>query len=82
MRINESVALVSSASRGIGRAFVEALFELGATRLYAAGDVATLEPIARRDRTREHMETNFVGAWNVTRRSSPCSSAMRLPSFP
>jgi NAD(P)-dependent dehydrogenase (short-subunit alcohol dehydrogenase family) len=50
MRINESVALVSGANRGIGRAFVEAL--LGATRVYAARDVATLEPIARRDRRR------------------------------
>jgi NAD(P)-dependent dehydrogenase (short-subunit alcohol dehydrogenase family) len=115
MKINESVALVSGANRGIGRAFVEALLEQGATRIYAtARDIATLEPVARLDRTRvrtikldvknpadaraaaeaakdvnllinnaavatiggladtpldairEHMETNFFGALNVT----------------
>jgi NAD(P)-dependent dehydrogenase (short-subunit alcohol dehydrogenase family) len=115
MRIKESIALVSGANRGIGRAFVEVLLEMGATRVYAtARDVATLEPVARLDRARvrtltldvkkpgdaraaaaaasdvsllinnaavatiggfadtpldairEHMETNFFGAWNLT----------------
>jgi NAD(P)-dependent dehydrogenase (short-subunit alcohol dehydrogenase family) len=42
MRINKSVALVSGANRGTGRAFVEVLLELGATRVYAARNVATL----------------------------------------
>jgi NAD(P)-dependent dehydrogenase (short-subunit alcohol dehydrogenase family) len=53
MKINQSVALVSGANRGIGLAFVEALLEMGATRVYAtAPDLATLEPVARLDRTR------------------------------
>jgi NAD(P)-dependent dehydrogenase (short-subunit alcohol dehydrogenase family) len=53
MKINQSVVLVSGANRGIGRAFVEALLEMGATRVYAtAPDLATLESIARLDRTR------------------------------
>jgi NAD(P)-dependent dehydrogenase (short-subunit alcohol dehydrogenase family) len=126
MRINESVALVSGANRGIGRAFVEALLELGATRVYAtARDIATLEPVARLDRTRvrtikldaknptdaraaaeaakdvnllinnaavasiggltgtsldairEHMETNFFGAWNVTNAFIPVLEARK-----
>lgn len=35
MKINEAVALVTGANRGIGRAFVEALSLLGANRIYA-----------------------------------------------
>ena len=34
--IDQSIALVTGASRGLGRAFVEALLERGATRVYAA----------------------------------------------
>ncbi|OKH48553.1 hypothetical protein NIES2101_22320 [Calothrix sp. HK-06] len=35
MKINETVALVSGANRGIGKAFVEALYSAGAERIYA-----------------------------------------------
>jgi NAD(P)-dependent dehydrogenase (short-subunit alcohol dehydrogenase family) len=53
MKINGSVALVTGANRGIGRAFVEALLERGASRVYAtARDVATLESVTRLDRNR------------------------------
>lgn len=53
MRINESVALITGANRGIGRAFVEALLERGVWRVYAtARDVSTLDPVAQLDRRR------------------------------
>ena len=48
MQIKDSVALVTGANRGIGRAFVEALLERGASRIYAASrDIATLEAVVR-----------------------------------
>ena len=50
MQIKDSVALVTGANRGIGRAFVEALLERGATRIYAAArDLASLDPVVRLD---------------------------------
>jgi NAD(P)-dependent dehydrogenase (short-subunit alcohol dehydrogenase family) len=53
MRINGSVALVTGANRGIGLAFVEALLEGGASRVYAtARDVSALDSVARLDRSR------------------------------
>jgi NAD(P)-dependent dehydrogenase (short-subunit alcohol dehydrogenase family) len=53
MEIKEATALVSGANRGIGRAFVEALLERGANRVYAtARDLATLESVVRLDRAR------------------------------
>ena len=35
MQLNNSVALVTGANRGIGRAYVEALLEKGVKRVYA-----------------------------------------------
>ena len=50
MQIKDSVALVTGANRGIGRAFVEALLERGASRVYAAArDLASLDRIVRLD---------------------------------
>ncbi len=50
MHIKNSVALVTGANRGIGRAFVEALLESGASRVYAAArDLASLDAVVRRD---------------------------------
>jgi len=50
MQIENSVALVTGANRGIGRAFVDALLERGARRIYAAGrDLANLEAVVRLD---------------------------------
>jgi NAD(P)-dependent dehydrogenase (short-subunit alcohol dehydrogenase family) len=47
MQIKDSVALVTGANRGIGRAFVEALLERGAARVYAtARNLATLDALA------------------------------------
>jgi NAD(P)-dependent dehydrogenase (short-subunit alcohol dehydrogenase family) len=53
MQIKDSVALVTGANRGIGRALVDALLERGASRIYAAArDVASLDAIVRLDPTR------------------------------
>lgn len=53
MQIRDSVALVTGANRGIGRAFVEALLERGARRVYAtARDLASLDALAALDRHR------------------------------
>jgi NAD(P)-dependent dehydrogenase (short-subunit alcohol dehydrogenase family) len=50
MQIKNSVALVTGANRGIGRAFVEALLERGSSRIYAAGrDLASLDAVVRLD---------------------------------
>jgi NAD(P)-dependent dehydrogenase (short-subunit alcohol dehydrogenase family) len=51
LQIKDSVALVTGANRGIGRALVDALLERGASRIYAAArDVASLDAIVRLDR--------------------------------
>ena len=49
MRIDNTIALVTGANRGIGAALVEALLERGASKVYAAArqeaDVAGLRSI-------------------------------------
>jgi NAD(P)-dependent dehydrogenase (short-subunit alcohol dehydrogenase family) len=53
MLIKGSVALVTGANRGIGRAFIDALLERGAARVYAtARDVSTLDAVVNLDRKR------------------------------
>lgn len=50
MQTKGSIALVTGANRGIGLAFVQALLEGGATRVYAAArDIGTLEQATRLD---------------------------------
>jgi len=50
MQIKNSVALITGANRGIGRAFVDALLERGASRIYAAArDLASLDAVVRLD---------------------------------
>jgi NAD(P)-dependent dehydrogenase (short-subunit alcohol dehydrogenase family) len=50
MHIENSVAFVTGANRGIGRAFVDALLERGATRIYAAArDRTSLDSLALLD---------------------------------
>jgi NAD(P)-dependent dehydrogenase (short-subunit alcohol dehydrogenase family) len=47
MKINGSVALVTGANRGLGKAFVEALSRAGAAKIYAAArDPASIVPAA------------------------------------
>src|SRR6476661_1355010 len=53
MQIKNSIALVTGANRGIGSAFVEALLEQGASRIYAAArDLDSLDAVVRLDPTR------------------------------
>ena len=53
MQIRGSIALVSGANRGIGRALVDALLDQGARRVYATGrDLATLDGVVALDRAR------------------------------
>ena len=55
MRIKDSVALVTGANRGIGRAYVEALLEQGAKRVYAAARTrSTLDSVVALDKSRVH----------------------------
>jgi NAD(P)-dependent dehydrogenase (short-subunit alcohol dehydrogenase family) len=55
MQITESVALVTGANRGIGRAYVEALLQQGARRIYAAArTVSTLDGVVALDERRIH----------------------------
>ena len=52
MDINGSIALVTGANRGLGRAFAQRLLERGAARVYAAArrpeavDLPGVEPLA------------------------------------
>src|SRR4051812_3719310 len=58
MQIKKSVALVTGANRGIGRAFVEALLAGGASRVYATARTAsTLASVVALDPTRVHALT-------------------------
>jgi NAD(P)-dependent dehydrogenase (short-subunit alcohol dehydrogenase family) len=53
MNITSSVAFVTGANRGIGRAFVEGLLRGGARRVYAAArNPVLLEPVVALDRAR------------------------------
>jgi NAD(P)-dependent dehydrogenase (short-subunit alcohol dehydrogenase family) len=53
MDTKHSIALVSGANRGIGRAFVETLLERGTRRIYAAARNPTLlEPVVALDPAR------------------------------
>lgn len=53
MQISGSIALVTGANRGIGRAIVEALLARGAAKVYAAGrDAAGLAEVVALDPTR------------------------------
>jgi NAD(P)-dependent dehydrogenase (short-subunit alcohol dehydrogenase family) len=63
MHIKDSVALVTGANRGIGRAFVDALLEQGARRVYAtARDLASVEPLAQIDRRVTVMKLDVTNA--------------------
>jgi NAD(P)-dependent dehydrogenase (short-subunit alcohol dehydrogenase family) len=53
MKIQSTVALVTGANRGIGRAVVEALLEAGAAKVYAAGrSLQSLAPVVALDPAR------------------------------
>ena len=53
LQISQTVALVTGANRGIGRAFVKALYKAGAKKIYAtARDIKSLEEIVAIDPNR------------------------------
>ncbi len=53
MQIKNSIAFVTGANRGIGKALVEALLEVGAQKVYAAArQLESLDAVASVDRTR------------------------------
>ena len=53
MQIKDSIAFVTGANRGIGRALVDALLEHGARRVYATSrDLSSLDPVVRGDPSR------------------------------
>ena len=63
MHIKDSVALVTGANRGIGRAFVDALLEHGARHVYVtARDLASVEPLAQLDRRVTVMKLDVTSA--------------------
>ena len=52
MQVNSSIALVTGANRGIGRAFVEALLERCASQYAAARELASLDCVVSLDPNR------------------------------
>ena len=53
MQINASVAFVTGANRGLGRALVDALLARGARHVYAAGrDLGALDVVVAHDPAR------------------------------
>ena len=53
MQIQGTIALVTGANRGIGKAFADALLERGAAKVYAGvRDVATVSAFASRSDSR------------------------------
>lgn len=53
LQISQTIALVTGANRGIGRAFVEALHKAGAQKIYAtARNIESLQEIVAIDRDR------------------------------
>jgi len=79
MQIERSVAFVTGANRGIGRAFIDALLERGATRIYAAArDPATLEMLTRLDRRVRAVVLDVRNAADATVAASPARDVTLL----
>jgi NAD(P)-dependent dehydrogenase (short-subunit alcohol dehydrogenase family) len=71
MHIENSVAFVTGANRGIGRAFVDALLERGAKRIYAAArDTHSLSQLTQIDARISPIELDIRNADAVTAAAS------------
>ncbi|MEO7998882.1 MAG: SDR family NAD(P)-dependent oxidoreductase [Gemmatimonadaceae bacterium] len=79
MQIKNSVALVTGANRGIGRAFVEALLSGGASRVYATARTArTLDAVVALDPTRVHAITLDVKNMSDVKNAATVASDVSL----
>ena len=65
MKIENSVALVTGANRGIGRAFVEALLARGARHVYAASRTAETSPGSHLDKRVETLRLDITDRLSV-----------------
>jgi len=81
MKIEGTVALVTGANRGIGKAFVDALLEGGATKVYAAvrdpSTVTSADPRVRPVRL-DVIDTERVAASRAS--SAMCDSSSTTPA--
>ena len=67
MKIHQAVAVVTGANRGIGRAFIDALLERGATRIYAAArDDTSLRALGQLDRRIVPLKLDIRSTADVT----------------
>ncbi len=72
MNINGSVALVTGGNRGLGKAFVQALLDAGARKVYVgARRLTEVNAAPSTDGARKEIETNYLGTLAMCRAFAP-----------